>query len=128
MEFVGVLQMLDRAGDDTDIRPALALLAVPGPLVEPDELNPALRRAMLLLAAGGDPHRELELDGRAVGTLAAELDRPDRRAEVSRGLDGLREGAAGLAKVSAALDQLLLDADLAWRAYACALLADELED
>jgi hypothetical protein len=128
VEFLGVLQMLDDAGADADIRPALALLAAREPLVEPDELNPALRRAMLLLAAGGDPHRELELDGRAVEALAAELDRSERRAEVSRGLDGLREGAAGLANVSPALEELLLDADLAWRAYACALLADELED
>ena len=125
---VGVLQMLDEAGAETDVRPALALLAAPEPLVEPDELTPALRRAMLLLAAGGDPHRELELDGRAVSALAAELDRPERRAEVSRGLETLREDAAGLANVSTALDELLLDATLAWQAYACALLADELED
>jgi hypothetical protein len=121
-----VLSMLDEAGAETDVRPALALLAAPDPLVEPDELNPALRRAMLLLAAGGDPHRELELDGRAVAALAAELDRPERRAEVSRGLEALREDAAGLANVCTALEALLLDAGLAWRAYACALLAEEL--
>ena len=122
-----MLRMLDEAGVEADIRPALALLAVPEPLVDRDELNPALRRAMLLLAAGGDPHRELELDGRAVSSLAAELDRPERRAEVSRGLEALTPAAAGLANVSAALEQLLLDATLAWRAYACALIADELE-
>jgi hypothetical protein len=112
---------------DADIRPALALLAAPEEVVRPEELNPALRRAMLLLAAGGDPHRELELDGRAVTALAAELDRPARRAQVSRGLEALREEAAGLSRVSPALDELLRDASLAWRAYACALLADELE-
>ena len=122
-----MLRMLDEAGVEADIRPALALLAVPEPLVDRDELNPALRRAMLLLAAGGDPHRELELDGRAVSSLAAELDRPERRAEVSRGLEALTPAAAGLANVSAALEQLLLDATLSWRAYACALIADELE-
>jgi len=122
----GVLSMLEETGAVADIRPALALVAVPDPVVQPDELNPALRRAMLLLAAGGDPHRELELDGRAVGALAAELDRPERRAEVSRGLEALRAEAAGLATVTRALDELLLDADLAWRAYVCALLADEL--
>ncbi|TML48752.1 MAG: hypothetical protein E6G21_11570 [Actinobacteria bacterium] len=127
MVLDGVLSMLDEAGTESDIRPALALLAAPDSLVEPDELNPAVRRAMLLLAAGGDPHRELELDGRAVSALAAELDRPERRAEVSRGLEALRAEAAGLANVSRALAELLLDAGLAWRAYACALLADELE-
>jgi len=118
--------MLDQA--EADIRPALALLAAPEPLVEPAELTPAIRRAMLLLAAGGDPHRELELEGRAVTALAAELDRPDRRAEVSRGLDALRDDAAGLDNVSPAIEELLLDAGLAWQAYACALLADQLED
>ena len=122
-----MLQMLDETGAVADVRPALALLAAPDPLVEPDELKPAVRRAMLLLAAGGDPLRELELDGRAVSSLAAELDRPERRAVVSRGLEALSPEAAGLANVSGALEQLLLDATLAWRAYACALLADELE-
>jgi hypothetical protein len=126
VEVVGVLQMLDQA--EADIRPALALLAAPEPLVEPEELTPAVRRAMLLLAAGGDPRRELELEGRAVTALAAELDRPGRRAEVSRGLEALRDGAAGLDNVSPAIEELLLDAGLAWQAYACALLADQLED
>ena len=128
MDTVGVLQMLDDAASEADVRPALALLAAPEPLVEPDELTPAIRRAMLLLAAGGDPQRELELDGRAVTGLAAELDRPERRAEVSRGLEALRADAAGFANISPALEELLLDAGLAWQAYACALLADELED
>jgi len=127
VEVAGVLQMLDETGAEADVRPALALLAAPDPLVEPDELKPAVRRAMLLLAAGGDPLRELELDGHAVSSLAAELDRPERRAVVSRGLEALSPEAAGLANVSGALEQLLLDATLAWRAYACALLADELE-
>jgi hypothetical protein len=119
-----VLRMLDES--DADIRPALALLAAPGAVVGQEELGPALRRAMLLLAAGGDPHRELEVDGRAVTALAAELDRPERRAQVSRGLEALRPEAAGLPKVAPALGELLLDASLAWQAYACALLADEL--
>jgi hypothetical protein len=121
-----VLRMLDEVGADTDVRPALALLAARDLVIEPNELGPALRRAMLLLAAGGDPHRELALDGRAVTALASELDRPERRAEVSRGLEDLHGGAAGLDKVSPALEEMLLDAGLAWRAYACALMADEL--
>jgi len=123
-----VLQMLNDAGAETDVRPALALLAGRELVIEPSELDPALRRAMLLLAAGGDPHRQLELDGRAVGALAAELDRPERRATVSRGLEALHAEAPGLPQVSRALEELLLDATLAWRAYACALLADELDE
>jgi hypothetical protein len=125
VDVAGVLRMLDES--DADIRPALALLAAPEGVVGPEELGPALRRAMLLLAAGGDPHRELELDGRAVTALAAELDRPERRAQVSHGLEALRPEAAALPKVAPALDELLLDATLAWQAYACALLADELD-
>ena len=124
MDVAGVLRMLDES--DADIRPALALLAAPEGVVAPAELGPPLRRAMLLLAAGGDPHRELELDGRAVTALAGELDRPERRAQVSRGLEALRPEADGLAKVSPALEELLLDASLAWQAYTSALLADEL--
>jgi hypothetical protein len=127
VEVAGVLRMLDEAGAEADVRPALALLAAPDPLVEPEELNPALRRAMLLLAAGGDPQRELELSGRAVSALAVELDRPERRAEVSRGLEALGAEAAGFPNVAPALEELLLDSNLAWLAYACALLADELE-
>ena len=58
-----------------------SLAFVAGRQVELDaeELNGALRRAMLLLAAGGDPHRELALDSRAVVALADELDAEPRR-------------------------------------------------
>ena len=122
-----MLQMLDELGPSTDIRPALALVAGRNLVIDAAERQPALRRSMLLLAARGDPHRELALDGRAVTALAAELDRPERSAEISRGLEALRAEAAGLAGVSPALEELLLDASLAWRAYACALLADQLD-
>jgi hypothetical protein len=83
---------------------------------------------MLLLAAGGDPRRALELDGRAVTSLALELDRPERRAALARGLVALRLEADGLPRTEAALDALLGDADLAWRAYAAGLLGEELAD
>jgi hypothetical protein len=93
-----------------------------------DELRGAVRRAMLLLAAGGDPHRALELDGRAVTALAAELDRRERRTELARGLEALRAEAAGLPAAEAALEALLEDGDLAWRSYAAGLLGEELAD
>ncbi len=84
-----------------------------------DELRGALRRSLLLAAAGGDPLRSLVLDGRAVTALADELDTAERREALSVGLHELEpdEPAAGV---------LLADPDLAWRAYACSLLADEL--
>ena len=84
--------------------------------IDQGELLGAVRRALLLLAAGGDPRREPELDGRAVTALAAELDRPERRAELAAALRGLRDGA----------EALLADPELAWRAFACAQLAEEL--
>jgi hypothetical protein len=94
--------------------------------VEPDELNGARRRAVLLLAAGGDPTRELDPAGRAVRSLADDLDTPARREQLLAALTGLRADAAGLTTVTAALDSLLADADSAWRWFAAALLADEL--
>ncbi len=105
---------------------ALAWLAGRDVGLDDAELHGARRRALLLLASGGDPHRRLELDGRAVTALAAELDDPARRAELERGLSQLRGEAAGLALVGEALSTLLEDADLAWRAFACGLLAEEL--
>ncbi len=102
----------------------LAWLAAPA--IDEDELRGAVRRAMLLLAAGGDPHRALDLDGRAVTALAVDLDSPGRRAALNEGLASLRSSADGLRDVSAALVRLLGDDDLAWRALAAGLLGAEL--
>jgi hypothetical protein len=65
----------------------------------------------LVFAAGGDLHREPALDDPAVLELARDLDTSARREALL-----------------AASDQLasLGDADLAWHAYACGLLADAL--
>ena len=106
----------------------LAWIAGAGLSLGENELQGAIRRAMLLLAAGGDPHRALELDGRAVTALSLELDRPERRSGLTRGLEALRANAAGLPVVTAALDALLEDDDLAWRAYAAGLLGEQLAD
>ena len=122
----GVLQMLDEAGAETDVRPALALLAARELVIEPNELGPPLRRAMLLLAAGGDPQRELELDGRAVTALAEELGSPERLDALAAALASLP--VEGLPRVAAAVVRLLADRDLAWRAFAAGLLAEELAD
>jgi hypothetical protein len=83
---------------------------------------------MLLLASGGDPRRELEPDGRAVGSLADDLDRPERRAGLQAALAALRVEADGLPTVASALDALSADGELAWRWAACALLAEELTE
>jgi hypothetical protein len=88
----------------------------------------ALRRAMLVLAAGGDPHREIDHDTVAVARLADELDTPERRASLAGALAGLATEAQGLGTVSAALTRLEDDPDLAWRTLALALVADELAE
>jgi hypothetical protein len=113
-------------GGDVEGLVSLALAAGSDIELPEDELNAAVRRSVLLLAAGGDPTRELELDGRAVTALAADLDAPARRNELAAQLAGLRQPAAGLPLVEGALARLSADSDLAWRSFACALLAHEL--
>jgi hypothetical protein len=96
--------------------------------VDEAERKAALRRAMLVLAAGGDPHRDLDHDAVAVGRLGEELDTPVRRSGLDAALRALKAGSEGLPVVSEALETLLAEPDLAWRTYALALLADEVAD
>jgi hypothetical protein len=91
-----------------------------------DAVSAAVRRALLVLAAGGDLRRELSLDDRAVVGLAADLDAPERRGELDQALADLRGDAEDLPAAAAAVDELASDSDRAWRAVAAALLADEL--
>lgn len=97
-------------------RAALGYLAAQRLGLPEDELRAALRRALLVHAAGGALTREPGPDDPAVRTLAADLD----LAALPGALDELRAEAAGLVRVEAAL------ASLDGRWLACALLADEL--
>jgi hypothetical protein len=106
----------------------LALIAGTNVEIPEDELRSACRRAMLVLAAGGDPHREVSLDSHAVLVLAHDLDTPERRRALTDGLRALQETAAGLPLASALLPRLVEQPELAWRAFALAVLADELGD
>ena len=119
------IRALERAPAE-EMWTALAYLA--GSRVELDhELRgAAVRRAELLLAAGGDPHRPLELYGRAATALAADLDSPAAREQLAAGLAELEPETAGLRGAGEALRLLRLDGDLAWQCYAAALLADGL--
>jgi hypothetical protein len=96
--------------------------------IDEDDLNAARRRAMFVLAAGGDPHRELDHDSIAAERLASELDTPARRQALAEALGGLAEEADGLPLVTEALALLRAEPDLAWRSLALALLADELAE
>jgi hypothetical protein len=123
-----VLELVERrvaAGERGEV---LLAFVAGGEMELPEgELRSARRRAMLVLAAGGDPRRELEIDSRAVLVLARDLDSPERRQALREGLGALRPEADGLQHVSRLLDGLEANADVAWRAFACALLAEELE-
>jgi hypothetical protein len=96
--------------------------------IDESDLKAARRRAMFVLAAGGDPHRELDHDSIAAERLSAELDTPERRRALSDALERLAEEARGLPVVTEALDLLHSEPDLAWRSLALALLADELAE
>jgi hypothetical protein len=96
--------------------------------LDDDERRAAGRRALLVLASGGDPTRGLDLDGPAVSRLAAELDRSDRRDALEDGLFRLLENAKGFPHLSETVRALLGARDVAWRAFACSLLAEQLAD
>ena len=116
------------AGELGDPLPVLAYLA--GQAVELDEaeLNGARRRALLLVAAGGDPHRELGVDDRAVKALAADLYSEERREQLARAVDALVLRVRELPAAREAAIFLAADVDLAWRLFALALLAEELAE
>jgi hypothetical protein len=81
---------------------------------------------MLVLAAGGDPHRDVGTATPAVERLADELDAPERRASLHEALAGA--DASHLPTVEKALQTLLDDPELAWRLFALAHVADELSE
>lgn len=121
-----LLANLERS--DADLAISLAYLAGTAVELDAHELRAALRRAELLLAAGGDPRRELEPDGRAVIALADDLDGEAARAQLRAALGRLAADAEGLPGVSSVLADLLADETLAWRTFACARLAEALAD
>jgi hypothetical protein len=84
------------------------------------ELNAAIRRALFVHAAGGDLQREPTLDDPAVLELARDLQSEDRRAALAAAVERLEADEATRAR--------LRDPEVAWRAYACGLLADALGD
>jgi hypothetical protein len=116
------------AGELGDPLPVLAYIA--GQAVEIDEgdLNGGRRRALLLVAAGGDPHRDLDVDDRAVKALAADLYTDERREQLGRSIDALvlRVRERSVAREAALF--LAADVDLAWRLFSLSLLAEELAE
>jgi hypothetical protein len=105
---------------EADPRAALAYLAATELDLDEAEVTAACRRAMLLLAAGGDPRRPLDPAGRAVQALAGDL------REVAPGLEAavsaLEADAHELPRVGEALAAVGGEAHV-W--LAVALLAEE---
>ena len=120
-----VLAQVDE-GSLGDPLPVLAYLAGQGVEIEEDELNAALRRALLLVAAGGDVRRELGVDDRAVKSLAADLLTDERQDQLVRAVDALVARVRDLPVAREAALFLAADIALAWRLFALTLLAEEL--
>ncbi len=88
------LEELESSGLDprsSELLVVLCWLVLDDVAIDDDELNAARRRAMFVLAAGGDPHRDVDLDSIAAERLADELDTPERRAPLAAALDELPE-------------------------------------
>jgi hypothetical protein len=115
-------------GELGDPLPVLAYVAGQSVPIDEEELNGARRRALLLVAAGGDPHRELEIDDRAVKALATDLYTDELRAALARSIDALVLRVRDLPAAREAALFLAGDVDLAWRLFALGLLAEELAE
>jgi hypothetical protein len=111
---------------DLDVDVSVAWLVRDDVGLDEDELNGARRRAMFVLAAGGDPHRDLSPNSVAAERLADELDSPARRAALDAALAAL--DTSGLPRIRDAVATLRADPERAWRTLALALLADEIAD
>jgi hypothetical protein len=123
------LEALEAAGHEprqAELLVALVWLVLAQVPIPEEDLNATRRRAMFVLAAGGDPHRDLDLNTVAAERLAAELDSPARRNALRTALSGL--DAEGLPTVEEGLSALVADSELAWRCFGLALLADELAE
>jgi hypothetical protein len=123
------LETLEEAGfeeDAPELLVSLAWLAIEEVPIEEAHLKAARRRAILVLASGGDPHRDIGPATPAVERLAGELDEPSHREALQNALAAA--DASGLPTVENALQSLQDDPELAWRLFALALVADELAD
>jgi hypothetical protein len=114
------------AGELGDPLPVLAYIAGQSVEIPEEDLNGGRRRALLLVAAGGDPHRDLDVDDRAVKALATDLYTDERREQLGRSIDALVLQVRERPVAREAALFLAADVDLAWRLFSLSLLAEEL--
>ena len=122
-----MLDLLDTLGE-VERWVSICFVAGRSVTIDPDELNSALRRAVVVRAVGGDPHRELTIDEDAVVRLAEELDATERREQLQLGLAALRDLGRGRPEVEETIVTLIAAPDLSWRAFCAGLLAEQLAD
>ena len=122
--------LADDEGTDQLATALVVLASVAGREVPLDDevAHGAARRALLLLSAGGDPTEGFDLNGRAVGARADDGRTSDPHHVLESGLPRRPLPAAGRPHVSEALHGLIHAPDIAWRAYAASILAEELAD
>ena len=122
MDLRAALEQVEASEADATV----AFAAVMSLRLDEATLAGPLRRALLLLAAGGDPHRALTPDARAVRALADDLEGLVGDAELAAAFTSVHAGARGLPRIEAAAAALAADAVAARRALALALLGAEL--
>ena len=127
MDLRAALEHVEAAGpSEEDATAAAAFAASMSLRLDDDALAGPLRRALLLLAAGGDPHRALDADARAVRGLADELQGLVSDDELAAAFGSVLTRARGLPRIEAAAVRLAADPASARRAVALALLGAEL--
>jgi hypothetical protein len=126
MELRSALEQMEASGPSpADAAAAVAYAASLSLPLDEAALAGPLRRALLLLAAGGDPHRALDPDARAVRALADDLEGLVADAELAAAFASVHARARGLPALEAASAALVADPTAALRALALALLAAE---
>ena len=127
MDLRVALEHVEASGpSEADAAAAAAFAASLSLPLEDDALAGPLRRALLLLAAGGDPHRALGADARAVRALAEDLEALVSDDELAAAFGSVHTRARGLPRIEAAATALAADAAAARHALALALLGAEL--
>ena len=129
MDLRAALEHVEASGpSEADAAAAVAFgVSLSLPLDEAALAGP-VRRALLLLATGGDPHRALDVDGRAVRALADELEALVGDDELAAAFGFVHARARGLPRIEAAAAGLAADPGRARSAVALALLGAELAD